>query len=173
MAWERHWREWLAQVDREDVWTAGQLMKGASSDGGRMHIPDLRRGENEVAKMNRQKSEWLVEEFYLKRKAGATDPAADMVYPEPMWKYHALTEDILHKVAARMKPWKATRSGTFPNCLYKFCAGIFVPRLCKIYCALEVHRYKPPDWNRTETFIACKPGKPDYSQVGAHQPLIL
>ncbi|KAJ7302839.1 hypothetical protein DFH08DRAFT_615852, partial [Mycena albidolilacea] len=32
MARERHWREWLAQVDGEDVWTAGQLMKGASSD---------------------------------------------------------------------------------------------------------------------------------------------
>ncbi|KAJ7302838.1 hypothetical protein DFH08DRAFT_620649, partial [Mycena albidolilacea] len=126
-----------------------------------------------VATTNGQKSEGLVEEFYPKRKASATDPAADTVYPEPMWKYRPLTEDILHEVAARMKPWKATRSRTFPNCLYKFCAGIFVPRLCKIYRALEVHRYEPPDWNRTETFVARKPGKPDYSQAGAHRPLIL
>ncbi|KAJ7321927.1 hypothetical protein DFH08DRAFT_637796, partial [Mycena albidolilacea] len=32
MARERHWREWLEQIDGEDVWTAGQLMKSVSSN---------------------------------------------------------------------------------------------------------------------------------------------
>jgi hypothetical protein len=119
MARDRHWREWLEQIDGEDVWTAGQLMKSVSSDGGRTRIPDLRRGRGvgeEVATTNRQKSEWLVGEFYPKRKPGATDPTEDTEYPEPMWKYAPLSEQILHQVAAKMKPWKATRSGTFPNC---------------------------------------------------------
>ncbi|KAJ7348025.1 hypothetical protein DFH08DRAFT_637587, partial [Mycena albidolilacea] len=32
MVCDRHWQEWLEQIDGEDVWTAGQLMKSASSD---------------------------------------------------------------------------------------------------------------------------------------------
>jgi hypothetical protein len=129
----------------------------------RMQIPDLRRGREvgeEIATTNRQKSKWLVGELYLKRKPGSTDPVEDTEYPEPMWKYGPLSEQILHQVAAKMKPWKATHSGTFPNCLYKFCAALFVPCLCKIYCVLEAHQHEPPNWNRTETFVACKPGKP-------------
>jgi hypothetical protein len=174
MAHDRHWWEWLEQIDREDVWTAWQLMKSVSSDGSRTRILDLRRGRGvgeEVATTNRSK--WLVGEFYLKQKSGATDPAEDTEYPEPMWKYAPLSEQILHQVAVKMKLWKATHSGTFPNCLYKFCTALFVPRLCKIYRALEAHQHEPPDWNRTETFVARKPGKPDYSQAGSHRPLIL
>jgi hypothetical protein len=44
IAREQHWREWLEQIDGEDGWTAGQLMKSVSTDGGRTRIPDLRRG---------------------------------------------------------------------------------------------------------------------------------
>ncbi|KAJ7906913.1 hypothetical protein B0H13DRAFT_1553169, partial [Mycena leptocephala] len=122
---------------------------------------------------NGQKSKWMVEEFYPRRGVGATDPPADIVYPEPMWRYTPITEGILHQVIAKMKPWKATRSRTFPNSVYKFTAALLVPRLCKIYRALDVYQHEPEDWKRTETIVGRKPGKPDYSAVGAHRPLIL
>ncbi|KAJ6568586.1 hypothetical protein B0H19DRAFT_875008, partial [Mycena capillaripes] len=76
----------------------------------------------------------------------------------------------LRQVIQTMKPWKATRSGTFPNCVYKFCAALLVPHLGKIY---HVYQHEPEDWKCTETIVARKPGKPDYSAVGAHRPLIL
>ncbi|KAF7373394.1 RNA-directed DNA polymerase from transposon X-element [Mycena sanguinolenta] len=173
----QHWLEWLDSIDGADVWTAGQLMKGGSTDGGRTRVPDLRRksagGGEEVAATNSAKSKWMVEEFYPKRGAGATDPPGDTVYPEPLWEYSPISEALLHQAVGKMKPWKATRSGTFPNCLYKYCAASLVPRLCKIYRALDVYQHEPEDWKRTETIIARKPGKPDYSLVGAHRPLIL
>ncbi|KAF7337390.1 RNA-directed DNA polymerase from transposon X-element [Mycena sanguinolenta] len=173
----QYWMEWLEGIDGGDVWTAGQLMKGSGSDGGRTRVPDLRRkkgnGETEVAATNSQKSRWMVEEFYPKHGEGATDPAPDTVYPEPLWEYTPISEAQLHQAIGKMKPWKATRSGTFPNCVYKFCAGLLVPRLCKIYRALDVYQHEPEDWRRTETIVARKPGKPDYSVVGAHRPLIL
>ncbi|KAJ6468906.1 hypothetical protein C8R45DRAFT_764065, partial [Mycena sanguinolenta] len=159
------------------VWMAGQLMKGTGADGRRTRVPDLRRkaanGAVEVAATNGLKSQWMVEEFYLRRGVGAVDPPEDTIYPEPLWEYKPLTEDLLRQAIGKMKPWKATRSGTFPNCIYKFCAALLVPGLCKIYRALDVYQHEPEDWKRTETIIARKPGKPDYSAVGAHRPLIL
>ncbi|KAJ6450598.1 hypothetical protein C8R45DRAFT_848887, partial [Mycena sanguinolenta] len=152
-------------------------MKSSGSDGGRTRVSDLKRKtgnrEVEVAATNSRKSEWMVQEFYPKRGEDATDPLDDTQYPEPMWEYETLSEALLHQAITKMKPWKATRSGTFPNCLYKFCAGLLVPRLCKIYRALDIHQHEPADWKRTETIVARKPGKPDYSAVGAHRPLIL
>ncbi|KAJ6561097.1 hypothetical protein DFH09DRAFT_832503, partial [Mycena vulgaris] len=122
---------------------------------------------------NAEKSEWLVKEFYPARSAGATDPDPDTVYPDQLWVDRPLTEDILHRVIAKMKLWKATRSGSFPNSVYKYCAKLLVPRLQWIYRALDIYRCKPTDWKVTETFVARKPGKPDYSKPGAHRPLIL
>ncbi|KAJ7752432.1 hypothetical protein DFH07DRAFT_744980, partial [Mycena maculata] len=170
------WLNFLENVDEEDVWTAGQMMKRGATDGGRTRVPDLRRksgGREEVATTNRKKSEWLVEEFYPPRSAGATDPPLDTVYPEPLYKYEPVSEQQIHEVIAKMKPFKATRSGTFPNCVYKFCAALLVPRLFKIFRALDVHRHEPPDWKRSETIVGRKSGKPDYSLAGAHRPLIL
>ncbi|KAJ7134459.1 hypothetical protein C8R44DRAFT_610755, partial [Mycena epipterygia] len=126
-----------------------------------------------MAETNEKKSAWMVEEFYPGRGVGATDPEADTVYPTPLWEYESITEAQLHQVAQKMKPWKGTRSGTFPNCVYKLCAALLIPRMHKIYRALDVYKYEPPDWQRTETIVARKPGKADYSLVNAHRPLIL
>jgi hypothetical protein len=126
-----------------------------------------------VAATNGEKSAWMVKEFYPARGAGATDPPDDTQYPEPMWRYEPISELQLNRVIGKMKPWRATRSRTFPNCVYKLCAALLVPRLCKIYRALDVYEHEPEDWKRTETIVGRKPGKPDYTAVGAHRPLIL
>ncbi|KAJ7187282.1 hypothetical protein C8R46DRAFT_819336, partial [Mycena filopes] len=159
------------------VWIAGKMMKSGPSDGGKTRVPTLKRksaaGREEVAETTEKKSVWMVEEFYPPRGPGATDPDDDTQYPNPLWKYRPITERQLQQVIDKMKPWKATRSGTFPNCVYKLCATLLVPRLCRIYRALDVYKHEPADWKRTETIIARKPGKPDYTLVGAHRPLIL
>ncbi|KAJ7718535.1 hypothetical protein B0H16DRAFT_1224255, partial [Mycena metata] len=159
------------------MWVAGKMMKGLPTDGGRSRVPDLRRkaagGLVEVAETNERKSEWMVKEFYPERGPGATDPPDDTQYPDPLWKHHPITPHQLQLVVDKMKPWKATRSGTFPNCIYKRCAKLLLPRMCKIYRGLDLYKHEPADWSRTETIIARKPGKPDYTAVGAYRPLIL
>ncbi|KAJ7769947.1 hypothetical protein B0H16DRAFT_1307091, partial [Mycena metata] len=171
------WAETLESAEGEDLWMLGRMVSGEASDGGCTRVPVLRRkgadGREEVAATNEEKSKWMVREFYPGRSAVAKDPPADTVYPEPMWKYQPITEAQLQQVVDKMKPWKATRSGTFPNCVYKQTAKLLVPRLCKIYRALDVYKLEPEDWKLTETIIARKPGKPDYTVVGAHRPLIL
>ncbi|KAJ6457678.1 hypothetical protein C8R45DRAFT_771458, partial [Mycena sanguinolenta] len=158
------------------VFAVGKMMQGEATDGGKTRVPDLKRvvgGREEVASTNGRKSEWMVEEFYPKRGGGATDPPMDTVYPEPLYIYESLTEEQLQQVIGKMKPFKATRSRSFPNCVYKYNTAVLVPRLHKIFRALDVYEHEPADWKRTETIIARKPGKPDYTAVGAHRPLIL
>ncbi|KAJ7173834.1 hypothetical protein C8R46DRAFT_892807, partial [Mycena filopes] len=177
MARERCWIEWLEEIDGSDVWVAGKMMKAAASDGGKTRVPVLKRktaaGVEELAESNEEKSKWMVEEFYPARGAGAVDTPEDAEYREPKWNYHPISERQLQQVIDKTKPYKGTRSGTFPNCVYKNCAKILVPRLCKIYRALDIYKHEPADWKRTETIVARKPGKPDYTAVGAHRPLIL
>ncbi|KAJ7847291.1 hypothetical protein B0H13DRAFT_1907368 [Mycena leptocephala] len=83
------------------------------------------------------------------RGPGATDPLADTIYLEPLYEYEyeSLTEAQLHQVIAKMKPWKATRSKTFPNCVYK--------HLSAQASGLET----------TETIVGRKPGKPNYTAL--------
>ncbi|KAJ7080899.1 hypothetical protein B0H15DRAFT_953252 [Mycena belliarum] len=67
------WTEWLEDMDKSEVWTAGQMMKSEASDRGCARIPDLKRkgpgGRETVAVTN--------EEFYPERGPGATDPPED------------------------------------------------------------------------------------------------
>lgn len=79
-----------------------------------------------------------------------------------------MSEEDLHHCIWKMKPWKATRSGSFPNSVYKFNADVLVPRLRNIYQALDIYRHEPADWKVTETIVGRKPGKPDYSSPNAH-----
>ncbi|KAK7014680.1 hypothetical protein R3P38DRAFT_3573513, partial [Favolaschia claudopus] len=88
-------------------------------------------------------------------------------YPEPLWKYEPISESILRSVVAKSTPWKATRSGTFPNSVYKFCIELLAGPLCVIFRALDSLGHEPADWRVTETIAGGKPGK-DYSNPGAH-----
>ncbi|KAJ7092505.1 hypothetical protein C8R43DRAFT_908145 [Mycena crocata] len=115
----------------------------------------------------------MVREFYPERGAGAQEPPEDAEYPEPKWRCEPISEEQLHRVVAKMKPWKVTRTGSFPNSVYKKCAALLIPRLQRIYAALIIYEHEPEDWLRTETFVGRKPGKPDYTAVGAHCPLTL
>ncbi|KAJ7173826.1 hypothetical protein C8R46DRAFT_825480, partial [Mycena filopes] len=159
------------------LWMLGRMVAGESTDGGRLRVLTLRRkderGGEEAAASNAEKAEWMVKEFYPGRGAGARDPPADTIYPSPMWKYQPISEQQLKQVIDKMGPWKATHSGTFPNCVYKQAASLLVPRMARIYRALDVYKFEPDDWKHTETIVARKPGKPDYTLVGAHRPLIL
>ncbi|KAJ7717425.1 hypothetical protein DFH07DRAFT_785172 [Mycena maculata] len=96
---------------------------------------------------------------YGKLVLGIYEGLTDAEYPE------LLSEAMLQQVI-KSKPWKATRSGSYPNSVYKFCADL-VPRLCQIFRALDIYRYEPPDWKVTETIVGRKPGKPDYPTLDA------
>ena len=173
-----HWADWLEGLDNESVWTAGRLATGPATDGGRNKVPTLQKKHDRTGEVireaatNEEKSEWLHEEFFPRKPATSTVPL-DYEYPEPAWTYQPITEEALHRVINKMKPYKATKAGTTPNCVYKHNSALLVPRLATIYRAVDTLQFYPPEWKVTQTVVLRKPGKPDYSDPGAHRPVVL
>jgi hypothetical protein len=72
-----------------------------------------------------------------------------------------------------MKPYKETKTGTIPNCVFKNMAEILVMYLGPIYRATDTFQWYPEEWKITSTPSIRKPGKPDYMAPGAWRPVVL
>ena len=75
------------------------------------------------------------------------------------WKYIPVTDEQIHRAIKRMKPWKATQSGTIPNAIFVHTRELLVPHLGLIFRATDTLRTYPDDWKLTETPVLKKPGK--------------
>ena len=73
----------------------------------------------------------------------------------------------------KLKPWKATRSGTIPNTVFIHARELLVPFLGPIFRATDTLKMYPEDWKLTETPILKKPGKPDYTSTSVWRLIVL
>jgi hypothetical protein len=174
---DEHWVEWLKGLDVETVWGAGRLMMGIPTDGGRTRIPALQRKElgaesSEEMSSNTGKSALLYKEFFPPKMAVSTVPS-DPVYPAPAYEWKPISDVLLHRVIARMKPYKATRARSFANCVFKFNADLLVPYLGPIYRALDELEYYPAGWNHIDSVVLRKPSKTNYAVPAAYRPVCL
>ena len=173
-----HWEEWLEGMDEASIWTASRMALGPAFDGGRCKVPTLRIRHPTTgtilreASDNATKSTWLFKEFFPKKPATSTVPP-DCEYPDPAWRYQEVTEESIHRIIRKMQPYKATMSGTAPNCVYKYNSEVLVPRLAVIYRAIDSLGHYPERWKTTETVVLRKPGKADYTDPSAHRPIVL
>ncbi len=72
-----------------------------------------------------------------------------------------------------MKPLKAMKPGTIPNCVLTHCADLLAPHIGPVYRATFTMEEYPEVLSATNTIILCKPGKPDYQNPNAYRPIIL
>ena len=108
-----HWIEWLETMDEEGLWAANRMVSGDGTDGGRNRIltlmvkdPVTKRIIKE-ARSNADKGKLLYQDFFPKRTA---PPAVDCVGTpvQEKWVYTFTTDEQIHRVIKRIKPWKAT-----------------------------------------------------------------
>ncbi|KAJ7143839.1 hypothetical protein C8R44DRAFT_601917, partial [Mycena epipterygia] len=150
---------------------------GSPSDGGQSRVPTLRstgaapRTVSE-ATTNEQKSAAFYKEFFPPKMATSSVPP-HAVYPAPAYKWSPISDTLLHRIVARMKPYKATRAGSFPNCVYVYNAHLIVPYLGPIYRSLDELEYYPPGWNHVDSIVLRKPGKTNYADPAAYRPIVL
>ncbi|KAE9384488.1 hypothetical protein BT96DRAFT_741871, partial [Gymnopus androsaceus JB14] len=95
------------------------------------------------------------------------------IYPPEAWKFLPPADHQVIRAFKRMKPYKATRSDSLPNVLFKECAELIAPRFGPLLRATFTLSYYPNDWSTNETFVARKPGKSNYQLPGAWRPLVL
>ena len=158
---EGHWTEWLETLDEEGIWTANKLVSGLATDGGRSRIPTLlvkdpvTKRTTKEAWTNTEKGWLLYQSFFPKRTAPLIVPTIyDFV--QAKWEYTPTTDKQIHRAIKRMKPWKATWSGTIPNAVFIHARDILVPVLGPIFRATDSLKIYPEDWKSTKMPILSK-----------------
>ena len=72
-----------------------------------------------------------------------------------------------------MKPYKATKKGSIPNCIFVKVREALVLFIAPLFQATHSLKYYPQEWAITETLVLKKPGKTDYILPGAWRPIVL
>ncbi|KAE9406905.1 hypothetical protein BT96DRAFT_768981, partial [Gymnopus androsaceus JB14] len=142
---------------------------------GLSRVPDLVVEENGWKKTvsdNVGKAEAFKAAFFPSAPTESLVPD-NPVYPPEAWEFHLPADHQVFRAFKRMKPYKATRSDSLPNVLFRECADLIAPRFGPFLRATFTLAYYPEDWSINETFVARKPGKPDYQMPGAWRPLVL
>ena len=174
-----HWVEWLEDLDESSVWQASKLVTSPPTDAGRVRIPTLHVKDLATKRVTREESDnsgkgkLFYETFFPPENTLLTPPPEDFRYPPPRWTFQNITDDQIHQAIKKLKPFKASRSGTIPNSVLIHAREAIVPHLGPLYRATNTLNYYPQIWSLTETLILKKPGKPDYTAPSAWRPIVL
>jgi hypothetical protein len=66
---------------------------------------------------NEDKGDLFYQTFFPSRTAPPA-PVPMEPYPPAKWEYEPVKDEQIHRAIRKMKPWKATRSGTVPNSVF-------------------------------------------------------
>lgn len=129
-----HWAAWLEGLDESSIWTASRLVTGPDTDGGQTRVPTLQ-VKDPVTKQvvheaadNESKGKLFFKTFFPTRPAVSSVPP-NPKYPPPKWEFQNITNEQIDRSIKKMKPYKATCSGTVPNCVFTHAQEMLVPHL--------------------------------------------
>jgi hypothetical protein len=175
-----HWAQWIEGIDESSIWDASKLMTSPASDAGRSRIPTLQikdpitKRTIREATDNESKGKLFYETFFLPPNPTTPPVPPNAQYPPPpRWTFSNITNEQIHRAIKKMKPYKATKRDTVPNCIFTHAREDLVPHLGPLFRATNTLNYYPQDWALTETLILKKPGKPDYTTPSAWRPIVL
>ena len=174
-----HWVEWLEGLDETSIWQASKLVMAPPTDAGRTRIPILQvkdpvtKRTIREASNNADKGQLFYETFFPLTNPELTPPPEEYRYPPPRWTFQNIADEQIHRAIKKMKPHKASRSGTVTNSVLLRAREFLVPYLGPLFRATNTLKYYPQEWSLTETLILKKPGKPDYTIPSAWRPIVL
>jgi hypothetical protein len=150
-----------------------------ATDAGKSRIPTLqikdpitKRVVREAAD-NNSKGQLFYETFFPLPNPTTMPVPEDYQYPPPQWTFTNVMDEQIHRAIKKMKPYKASRSGTIPNSVLIHAREELVPHLGPLFQATNTLTYYPQEWALTETLVLKKPGKPDYTSPAAWRPIVL
>jgi ribonuclease HI/exonuclease III len=171
-----HWTSWINNIHEADMWNASRLVTGPSSDGGRARVPSLRvHDANNLTREitdNEEKCLTFKSAFFPPKPTTSTVPLHP-TYPSAAWRFQPPSDEQIHRAIQRMKPNKATKTGTIPNIVFLQNRQHLVPHLGPIFRATFQLQTYPEHWAATETLVLKKPGRADYSLPNAWRPIVL
>lgn len=182
MIWKtkvEHWVDWLEGLDESSIWQASKIMTLPASDASKSRIPTLVAKDPITKRVtweatdNESKGKWFYKLFFPPTDLTITPIPQNYQYLPGRWTFTNITEEQIHQAIKKMKPYKATRSGTTPNSVLIHAREDLVPHLAPLFRATNTLKYYPQEWSLTETLVLKKPGKLDYMNTSAWQPIVL
>ena len=182
MIWKaktEHWVEWLEGIDESSIWQASRLVMSPATDAGKARIPTLQIKDPitkhvvRKATDNDSKEQIFYKTFFPPPNLETLPILQDYQYPPLHWTFTNITNDQIHRVIGKMKPYKATKSRLTPNSIFTHAREALVPYLGPLFRATYTLKFYPQEWVTTETLILKKPGKPDYTAPSAWWPIVL
>lgn len=174
-----HWKDFLNDVDSQNLWTASRFVKATPSDGARTRVPTLHvRGEDgrriiKTAATNEEKVDMFEEEFFPKPDPALQVNEDDHEYPEPKFRFREITDERILNTIRKLPPYKATDSDEYSNSILTHCAELLAPRYGPLFRAVNRLKYWPATWKYLDTLVLRKPGKDDYTTPGSMRPISL
>ncbi|KAF8238267.1 hypothetical protein L208DRAFT_1243233, partial [Tricholoma matsutake] len=150
-----------------------------ATDAGRARIPMLQvkdpvmKQVTREATDNKSKGQLFYNMLFPLLDPSFTPLPQDHQYLAPCWTYTNITDEQLHRAIKKMKPYKATRSGTIPNLVLIHAREELIPHLAPLFWATNTLQYYPQEWATTEILVLKKLGKLDYSSPTAWCPIVL
>ncbi|KAF7372169.1 hypothetical protein MVEN_00076000 [Mycena venus] len=149
-----HWREYICELPRGNIWKAAKYALDPGSMSASSRIPDLVAPDGSIASTPCRESKSPAREIL---------PAP---LPGPLF-----TLDDIHRAISKLSPWKAPGPSGIPNIAISSARTIFAPILLSILEAGLRIGYFPRSWRVFLTVTIRKPGKSDYTLPGAHRPI--
>jgi len=170
-----HWKEWLEEATKDDIWTAHRYINSSPGNGSRTRVPTLKgkdqNGEDITAATNEEKGNLLAETLFPPPPETSSVPA-DFEYPPPVDKWSPITRTHLNKAIQHLSPYKAPGPDGVANIVLKRCP-LLADHLLPVFNAVFTLKMYYEPWRESITVILRKPGKPDYTVPKAYRPIAL
>ncbi|KAG5731524.1 hypothetical protein E4T56_gene5479 [Termitomyces sp. T112] len=169
---ESHWKEWLENIDVQQIYTANKYVVCDPSDFSCDRVPSLKTsvdGMPSMATTNAAKGEALAESFFP-----PPPPSPSILlsaYPRPLPASPGLSRDCILVAIGNLPPFKAPGPDGIPNIVLKQCANVLVDHLFFIFAAVFELEVYHPSWLESTTLVLRKPGKPAYNVAKAYRPI--
>jgi len=154
--------EWLEGLDELSIWQASKLVMSLATDAGRVRIPMLQVKDPVTKQMmreatdNKSKGQLFYDTFFPPPHPDTMAIPQDFQYPAPWWTFMNITDEQIHRAIKKMKPYKATKSGTILNSILIHAREELVPHLGPLFQATNTLKYYPQEWATMETLVLKK-----------------
>lgn len=161
-----HWKEFLDKAQEGHLWKAATYMHPQDLH---TNIPALKRGSEEVTE-NKAKAKVFLEIFFLKM-ADPEEEATELPTEEIPW--HPITELEVHQSLKAAKGSTVPEEDGIITLVWKHLWLYLQKVITHIFTkSVELGHY-PNQWKQAHIIVLRKPGKPNYTEPGAYQPISL
>lgn len=165
-----HWKQYLAQLTPEQLWSAARYTD--DSPGTTSRVPALQTPGGGLASNTDEKCAALFATFFPTSLASYSPPDA----PSSQGR-HILFEPFSQKdidsAILKLAPYKAPGPSGIPNMAIKAAHQFLGPALLAILDASLACGHFPTPWKSYSTVTLRKPGKSDYTVPKAYRPVAL